>query len=301
FAIQALSPSSAKASFSLGDAANYAVLYEGSGGHNLQINSNPLNGSTISGNIGLGNENGGNPQAQLNNPAVINGNVNFAAAMNAGNQNVGNAVINGTIHYGVASVEADLDYLNNLSTTLGALGGASLAISGSQTIQASSGNSDGSGNRLFNLMSLAFNNGSILTINGNAAGDSVVINVNAANVTGPHFAGAIVLTGGLTPDKVLINLIGGNSLTLTGGDTLQTAANNATQYATYLDPNGTINVNSVNIVGHLYGGDSTDMQIVSGATIVSPVPEPTTFIAGALLLFPLGASTLRILRRKTAA
>ena len=31
-----------------------------------------------------------------------------------------------------------------------------------------------------------------------------------------------------------------------------------------------------------------------------PVPEPTTMIAGALLLLPFGASTLRILRRRTA-
>jgi len=33
---------------------------------------------------------------------------------------------------------------------------------------------------------------------------------------------------------------------------------------------------------------------------VAPVPEPTTMIAGALLLLPFGASTLRILRRRTA-
>lgn len=32
-----------------------------------------------------------------------------------------------------------------------------------------------------------------------------------------------------------------------------------------------------------------------------PVPEPTTMIAGALLLLPLGASTLRILRKNRAA
>jgi hypothetical protein len=30
------------------------------------------------------------------------------------------------------------------------------------------------------------------------------------------------------------------------------------------------------------------------------VPEPTTMIAGALLLLPFGASTLRILRKRTA-
>src|SRR5215469_5355947 len=61
-----------------GDSADYAVLYEGSGGHNLQINSTPLNGSTIFGNVGLAMENGGNPQLQLNNPAVIDGDINFA-------------------------------------------------------------------------------------------------------------------------------------------------------------------------------------------------------------------------------
>ena len=33
----------------------------------------------------------------------------------------------------------------------------------------------------------------------------------------------------------------------------------------------------------------------------SPVPEPTTMVAGALLLLPFGASTLRMLRRKQTA
>jgi hypothetical protein len=42
-----------------------------------------------------------------------------------------------------------------------------------------------------------------------------------------------------------------------------------------------------------YSGDLT-------AALV-PVPEPTTIIAGALLLLPLGASTLRILRRNRMA
>jgi hypothetical protein len=41
--------------------------------------------------------------------------------------------------------------------------------------------------------------------------------------------------------------------------------------------------------------DSTRLQAT-----VSAVPEPTTMIAGALLLLPFGASTLRILRRRTA-
>src|SRR5579859_5400422 len=76
-------PARALTGFDLGDAANYAVLYEGNGSHNLQINSSPGSfGCTINGNIGLGYGplGTGNPQLQLNNPAVVNGNVNFAAS-----------------------------------------------------------------------------------------------------------------------------------------------------------------------------------------------------------------------------
>jgi hypothetical protein len=35
--------------------------------------------------------------------------------------------------------------------------------------------------------------------------------------------------------------------------------------------------------------------------VLTPVPEPTTMVAGALLLLPFGASTLRMLRRKQTA
>jgi hypothetical protein len=39
----------------------------------------------------------------------------------------------------------------------------------------------------------------------------------------------------------------------------------------------------------------------SATVTLEPVPEPTTFIAGALLLLPFGASTVRILRRNRTA
>jgi hypothetical protein len=45
-----------------------------------------------------------------------------------------------------------------------------------------------------------------------------------------------------------------------------------------------------------YWDNSSDRQFQ-----LTVVPEPTTLIAGALLLLPFGASTLRILRRKHAA
>jgi hypothetical protein len=45
------------------------------------------------------------------------------------------------------------------------------------------------------------------------------------------------------------------------------------------------------------GGFITISQV---AQSFHQVPEPTTIIAGALLLLPFGASTLRILRKKHA-
>jgi len=87
-----LLPTQVNAGFSLGDASHYAVLYEGAGAHNLQINSSPVSGSTILGDIGLGNLSNGFPTAQFNNPAVINGNINFSSNISIS----ANAVINGT-------------------------------------------------------------------------------------------------------------------------------------------------------------------------------------------------------------
>jgi hypothetical protein len=272
-----------------GDSASYAVLYEGSGGHNLQINSSPLNGSTILGNVGLAIENAGNPQLQLNNPAVINGDVNFAHA--TANFNNSGGVVNGSVNAGVSDVELLMDQINSLSQNLGALPGATLGISGTQTIDASSGTLDNAYDVfVFNLTSLNFGNGDVLTIDGQGLDKNVVINVDVANINNPHFAGTIQLAGGLTPNNVFINLTGGNYTSLTGGPTLATAANHAEQDVTYLNPTGRIGVNSVAIEGHLFGGDSADMTINSGGT-VQIVPEP-----GTIALAVLGGLSTFVLR-----
>ena len=49
------------------------------------------------------------------------------------------------------------------------------------------------------------------------------------------------------------------------------------------------------------GSDFDFNDLVVEVKGVAPVPEPTTMIAGALLLLPFGASTLRILRRNRTA
>lgn len=272
--------------FQLGDAANYAVLYEGAGGHQLQVNSGPVNGATIYGNVGVGDEDAGNPQAQLNNPAVIAGNINFAGTANVSNSG---AIVNGSINSDVTSVETDLNNLNSLSSTLGAELGTNLAINiangGSQTINASSGTLDANGNDVFKVTSLSFVNGATLTINGSAS-QHVVLDFNFNT----HFSGTIDLAGGINQNEVLFNITGG--MNLMSGDTLQFAANDVTQYGTFLDPNGTITENSVNLIGHLYGGDSSNMQIVSHGTVA--IPEPATDAA----LLGLAVFSAAIARRR---
>jgi hypothetical protein len=276
-----------------GDSGSYAVLYEGSGGHNLQINSNPLNGSTILGNIGLAMENGGNPQLQLNNPAVVNGDINFARS--PANFNNSGGVVNGSVNGGVTQVQTDMDQINSLSQGLSGLPGTALGINGSTNVEASAGIFDSTfGAYVFNLTSLNLGNGTTLTIDGQGLDKNVVINLNVANISNPQFAGAISLTGGLTPNNAIINLTGGNYTTLSGGPTLQTAANHAEQDITYLNPTGKIGVNSVAIEGHLFGGDSSDMTINSGGT-VQIVPEP-----GFGALAGLGGVSMFLLRRRTS-
>jgi len=272
-----------------GDSADYAVLYEGSGGHNLQINSSPLNGSTILGNVGLAMENGGNPQLQLNNPAVIDGDINFAQT--PANFHNSGGVVTGSVNGGIPQVQTDMTDINALSQGLAGLPGTPLTINGNTTVEASTGIFDSTFDAyVFNLTSLNLGNGTTLTIDGQGLDANVVINLSVANISGPHFAGAIALTGGLTPNNAIINLTGGNYTTLTGGPTLQTAANHAEQDITYINPTGNIGVNSVAIEGHLFGGDSSDMTINSGGT-VQIVPEP-----GTIVLATLGGLSMIVLR-----
>lgn len=189
-------------------------------------------------------------------------------------------------------MQTDINNLNSLSSALGGESGTSLSVSlnngQSQTINASSGTLDANGNYVFKVNSFQFNNGSTLTINGGA--DQYVVLNFAANA---QFGGTIQLSGGITSDHVLFNLAGNNN-------TLQISANAATLTGTFLDANGNISIDHSVLNGRLFGGDSQNEQIVSGALInapVSPVPEPSTMLAGALVLLPFGASTLRILRQ----
>jgi hypothetical protein len=274
----------ASAGFSLGDAANFAVLYEGNGGNTLNYNN-----SDVTGNIGIGLTG----QAQLNGPGTITGSINFSAG-NTGQYSDSGVTVTGGVNYNVADVTTALNTVNLLSQTLGALSGNSVAIASGGSVLASAGQFHG-GDSVFTVSSVSFPNGTF-TITGDGI-HNVVLNVGFAAA----FNGSIVLAGGLKSDQVLINFTGGDYTTLSGGDTLTISTSGLTTTGTFLDPNGDYQINHSVLDGRLFGGDTHNVSIVSGATIVAPVPEPATFIAGALLLLPFGASTLRILRRKATA
>jgi hypothetical protein len=281
----------AHAGFSLSDAYPFAVLSQFA---NNQLN---FNNGTITGNIGLGSPR----QFTISNGSVL-GNIRFSGAAdttglspdpdpgsNPGPFTVsGGGTVTGGVFANDASVTLALNHVNSLSQTLGGEAGTALTLTSSQTINASSGILDGTGNRVFNSTSVNLNNASTLTISGSAS-DYVVINVTDNN---PAFNGTILLAGGITSDQVLFNMFGGNYVTHTGGPTLTLSPNGQTETGIFLDPNGGMQFNHGLLNGRFFGGDVVNQQIVSGASIVAPVPEP-----GSIALIGLGLLALAARRK----
>ena len=129
--------------FTLGAAANYAILFEGGGSNNtLDIKqgttnitgSGPGQGGGI-GNIGIGMAG----QSKVTGNSTINGRIDFSASNTAQfSSDRGNAITGG-VNYNVAAVTSALSTVNALNTTLGALPGPSPTINGNTTINAING------------------------------------------------------------------------------------------------------------------------------------------------------------------
>jgi hypothetical protein len=290
FALAVSSATSAQAGFSLGAAEQFAVLSQFA---NNQLN---FNNGTITGDIGLGS-----PRQFTASNGSVDGNILFSGAGNTSGLSggpipgpgpytvSGGGTVSGAVVTNDPIVTSALNYVNiNLSQTLGSEAGTALTLTSSQTINASSGILDGTGNRVFSTSSVNLNNATTLTINGSAS-DFVVINVTYSN---PAFNGSINLTGGITPDQVLFNMFGGNYTNHTGGPTLTISPNGQTVTGVFLDPNGSMQFNHGTLDGRFFGGDVANQQIVSGANIF--VPEPGAAAFGALGVLALA------LRRKTA-
>ncbi len=256
----------------LGAAGAYAVLYEGVGGHNLQITN-----VTVNGNVGVG----GTGHVQFSGPGTIGGRVDFSAAntgqySNNNNNNVGPTSVN----YSVANVTTALNTINTLNhTPLGLLTGTNISFNNAnQTVNESAGTLGTLGGvtyRVFNVTSYSENDGKLVTINGDGSGDPVVFNFGFnQNV---NLGGDVALTGGLkSADDVLWNFTSTN----------QNIAlhNNASSYplpaafhGVLLAPNDAMSLDNSNLDGRVFGGNSSDMQIVSGDTINAP-PTGTTLV-----------------------
>jgi len=158
-----------------------------------------------------------------------------------------------------------------LNTSLGGLSGTSLTLNNNMTINESAGTLQTAGGvtyRVFNVTSYSEGNGNVVTINGDGSGDPVVFNFGFnSNV---NLGGDVALTGGLTPDQIIWNFpTSGQNINLN---------NNASSfpYPTYafqgviLAPNDNLSVVNSSLIGRVLGGDSGDMQIVSGDNIHTP-------------------------------
>jgi PEP-CTERM motif len=280
--------------FTLGAFDTYGLLVN-NGVHNGDINTAPVNA-----NIGVGNITG---SVNLHNE-VVNGKVDVSGSAAT---HVSGGAITGTqpvslrgapspasVNSNVASVAVAIAAASGLSTFYGAEAafGTTVTINGTTTLNATAGNLDASRAHVFSASSFSIGNGHTVTINGSAS-DYVVIDITGNS--GNKLDGALTLAGGITADQVLINFLG------VGGN-VQGAANGATLSGTFLIPNEGVQLNSLVIDGHLFGGASnTDFQFVSNAFINQPpmqpgVPEPSTW---AMLLLGFAGVGFMAYRRKS--
>jgi hypothetical protein len=118
--------------------------------------------------------------------------------------------------------------------------------------------------------------------------------VNTINDCLVQLTGEVTVTSGqsfsVAHDDGLTLTIGGILVINAGGPTPPTVTT-----VTYTGPSGTFAFDL------LYAEVDGAPAVLNVDLPLQPVPEPTTMIAGALLLLPFGASTLRILRKSRTA
>ena len=146
--------------------------------------------------------------------------------------------------------------------------------------------------------SLAFHPGSagqdsVVRFTAPTAGSYLVAATFAGlDYVGPTSTDVHVMVGGVSYFSSVVNGFGPGSATSLGSILVSLSASETVDFA--VGNNGGNVGQDAN--GPTFYYDSTGLQAT-----VTAIPEPATMIAGTLLLLPFGASTLRILRRKSAA
>jgi hypothetical protein len=289
----AVAPSSFGSIINLGSAANYGVV--GVGG-SVQVQSDfeiYQSATVINGNVAEG------PYTSLTHgiDATVHGRWDYDTSDSAPTLGSGGSVSGGFHQMGISGVSADAIAASAAAAALAPTATRSTLNNG-DVINLNSGLNV---IRVLNSVQIS-GGGTTLTLNG-AANSSVVFQlVSSGQGVDLTLSGTTMILNGITAGNIVWDLNGfssqKNDVTISSG---------ATVYGIFLAPQRNVIIDHGDITGEILGGglnSDPGVSIHSGSTVTMPppaVPEPTTFFAGALLLVPFGAGTIRILRRKTAA
>lgn len=243
------------------DFGMYGLIVEG-GAHNLSLSSD----SQIAANVAFGS-----PSHLQGAGDAITGNLDFGGAVN----NTASVTVTGSINANVASASQAVLDAQSLANVYGALTGLPTLTSGALNVSATTGASyNGNTHEHVYAIGTSFNQNFTITA---AATEFVIINVGAGAGTN-YSLNAVSLTGGITSDHVLFNI-------LTTGQLSSANAHSQTVNAIVIDNSGKVNVDNFNLNGRLFCSTSAnDCADVSGAKITasvdsaSPTPEPASFI-----------------------
>lgn len=270
----------ALACLDVGPAADFAVFQMGpaSGGGGNWTSSDV----TINGNVAF-NDTG--PGGNAN--TIVNGNVEDP------NVSPPNWTISGTPSQQLASMLNDFaDQARAFSSFAAGFSSPGIgAINGTRTYTFTAANLVESATYIVSTPGIDLNGGQDLVLNGAAlpAGSRIIVNVSSDfRLNG----GSAIILSGLTPAQVFINYTGTQDAHITGGSGFD---------GTFLAPNSTA---AFNDAGGVIDGSviAENVNFSSHVTIngITFVPEPSSCIAGALLLLPFSAGAMRIVRKRKA-
>jgi len=276
---------------------SYGVIVESNASNSLSLTSS----TTINGSVALGSPTNGS--LVQGGGATINGNVDFAAgSLSAGAMGV---TVSGSINPNVTNAANAVSDAVSLSSSYASASGSLLTGSGAVNLNVTTNpgkeyNSQ-SNEHVYSLSTSS--SMTSLTITA-AAGQDVIINVGAGSSKNWSLI-AVTLSGGITADDVLFNI-------LTTGNLTSANAQNDTISADIIDLAGNVSINQVTLDGRLACNIAKQGCTIGSNTYLyqpapsgsqsgdPPAPEPVTFtLAGAgLLALAFGLRRVKARRSK---